>query len=90
MLLNLRDTLQKVISRDPEQRIRGISVGILDAAIGSIRDVMPTTPLVAQIKDVISPENVNEGEPLRAIDVLFVVDILIGALPERPRPMRRV
>src|SRR5665213_2223778 len=83
MLKNLRVTLEKVTTRDPEQEVRGMAIPVLDAAIGEVRALVPDSPIIAQVSDIISPENVAGGEPIRAVDVLVVVDILLGALPPK-------
>jgi hypothetical protein len=38
------------------------------------------------MREVVSPEIVDEGEPLRSVDVLVVVDQLYAALPEALPP----
>lgn len=90
ILNNLRDTLQKVTSRDPEQEVRGVALRPLDAALAAVRELIPDDPILTQVSDVISVESIEEGEPLRAVDVLVVVDILLGALPQRRMPRAAV
>jgi hypothetical protein len=70
----------------------------LDAALSQARDLLPNSPVLAQIADVISPEAIEAGEPVRAVDALLVVDIIFAALkpppavpqvwsPDRPGPL---
>ena len=66
--------------------MRGIAVPVVDAVISAARNVLPTdNPVVAAIHDVISVETIDEGEPIRAIDALYVVSQLEVAL----RPHQR-
>jgi hypothetical protein len=41
---------------------------------------------VSKVHDIISPETIEAGEPVRAVDVLLVVGILLSALPEEEGP----
>ncbi len=81
MLKNLRVALEKVTAKDPEQEVRGMALPVLDAVIGEVRVLVPESPIVGQVSDIISPENIQRGEPIRAVDVLLVVNILLDALP---------
>jgi hypothetical protein len=90
ILTNLRATLQKVSAEDPEQEVRGPALPALDTALACIRQLLPGNPIEQQVRDLISPESVVDVEPLRAVDVLVVVDILLGLLPEARMPRARV
>jgi hypothetical protein len=80
-MLTEQTSLRVMIDRDPEQEIRGGAIRVLDAAVASAREVLGSDPVVSVISDVISPEAFEAGEPLRAADVLLVIDALLGALP---------
>lgn len=81
MLTLLQEDLQKITARDPEQEVQGLAIPALDAALSAIRDLIPDNPVTSRVQDIISPEAVAAGEPIRAVDVLVVVDLLLGALP---------
>lgn len=84
LLLGLERRLQEIVKRDPEQEVRGIAVPVLDAALTAMRDLAPDNSVVASVRDVISAEAVEEGEPIRAVDVLLVVTTLIAIGPKPP------
>jgi hypothetical protein len=90
LLLGLEKTLQEIVKRDPEQEVRGIAVPVLDAALTAMRDLAPDNSVVASVRDVISAEAVEEGEPIRAVDVLLVVTTLIAVGPKPPPATRPI
>jgi len=81
MLSNLQKSLREIVKRDPEQEVRGVAVPVLDAALGMVREALGDNPVVNAVGGVISVETIEAGEPLRASDVLLVVDMFLGALP---------
>jgi hypothetical protein len=81
ILRTLKSTLTDITARDPEQEVQGFAIPALDAALTAIRDLIPDSPVISLIRDLISPEAIQAGEPVRAVDVLIVVDILLYALP---------
>jgi Glu-tRNA(Gln) amidotransferase subunit E-like FAD-binding protein len=84
LLTTLRQDLQTLVDRDPEQEIRGMAVATLDAALSAVRDLAADNVVLAKIRDVISAEAVEEGEPIRAVDVLLVVTTLLAVVPQPP------
>jgi hypothetical protein len=90
MLGQLRTTLDAITARDPEQEVKGIAVPVLDAVLASVRTLLPDHPVVQAVREVISPEAIAEGEPVRAADALIVVDALLGALPPPPAIYRNL
>lgn len=78
----LRNTLNQLIKRDPEQEVGGMAIPVLDAVLKEVRGVLPDHAVVSQIRDVISPENVEGGEPVRAADLIHVVNALYAAILE--------
>src|SRR5215211_4362794 len=69
-VMALIDSMKTLIARDPEQVIRGIALGVVDAAISAAKAAKPDDPVVASIADLFSPEQLGTGEPPRAADVL--------------------
>jgi hypothetical protein len=89
ILSELRSDLQQITSSDPEQEVRGIAVAAVDAALSAVRGLVADSPVLRRIDDVISPESIEAGEPIRAIDVLVVVGIMHAVLPPAPNPYGR-
>jgi hypothetical protein len=89
LLTTLRQDLQKIVDRDPEQEVRGIAIPVLDAALSAVRDLASSNPVVASVRDVISAEAIEEGEPVRAVDVLMVVTTLLAVTPHPPQSLPR-
>jgi hypothetical protein len=77
-------SLEKVAERDPEQEVRGLAVPVLDACLQAFREHVPDDPIVLSIREVMSPEAVADGEPVRAVDAALVAGQLAIAIgPER-------
>lgn len=73
--------------KDTEQEIGATAIPVLDAVIKAVKDELGDDPVVIAIRDVISPEAIEWGEPPRAIDLLHIVeqlDAVIGDPPRRP------
>ncbi len=85
---DLAAELRMIVKRDPDQDVRGAALPVLDAAVTAGKDALDADdPIVAAIRDVISPEAIETGESVLASDALLVVTQLAAALPVRP--MRR-
>ncbi len=69
-------SLQQIVNRDPEQEVQGIALPVLDAVLESVRDVLPNDQVVRAMRGVISVEQIESGEPVRAIDALLVAQQL--------------
>lgn len=67
-----------------------MALPVLDAVVNAAKDFLPGDPVVDTIRDAISPEAIAEGEPLRAVDVLIVVDQLHTALSQALPPPPRI
>jgi hypothetical protein len=85
-LRGLRDSLQVLISRDPEQEVQGIAVPVVAAALNDIKTAKPHDPVVQSVVDLFSAEQIGTGDPIRAADLLVVVDQLAAAIG-RPPPV---
>lgn len=96
-LLRLIATLKDYVQRDPEQEVRGIAIPALDAVLTHAKGVIdPNDAVVHAVADIISPESIGAGEPIRAADALIVAQMLfetLGSPPEMqtggPRGPRR-
>lgn len=73
-------SLEQVAQRDPEQEVRGMAVPVLDACLQAFREHVPDDPIVLSIRQVVSPEAVADGEPVRAVDAALVAGQLAAAL----------
>lgn len=82
---SLESTLRQLVERDPEQEVQGMALPVLDAVISEVRGLLPDSGVVQAAREVISPESVEAGEPVRAADALVVAAALREALP-RPAP----
>jgi hypothetical protein len=81
---SLVETLETLTSRDPEQEVQGMAVPVLDAVVEVVRRVRPDDPVVEAVRGIISPEQIQEGAPVRAADALLVarqLDAAIGPYP---------
>lgn len=85
ILAELQASLRAIVDRDSEQEVRGLAVPVVDAAFGYVKEVLGDDPVVSAIGGVISVEALASAEPLRASDVLLVVDAFLGALPPKRR-----
>lgn len=73
-------TLEGIANRDPEQEVRGMAVPVLAACLETFKTHVPDDPIGQAIRDVVSPEAVVEGEPVRAVDAALVAGQLARAL----------
>jgi hypothetical protein len=83
-IVALVETLEVLTKRDPEQEVQGIALPVLDAVIEAARMARPDDPVVQAARGIISPEQIEAGEPVRAADALLVakqLDAAIGAYP---------
>jgi hypothetical protein len=76
----LAETLEKIVTMDPEQEVMGIALPVLDATLSAARDFLPHHPVVTAAQDVISADAIAMGEPIRAIDAYLVARQLAEAL----------
>lgn len=58
-----------------------MAVPVLDAVITGVRQLLPESGVVQAAREVISPEAVDFGDPVRAVDLLFMVNQLYAAMP---------
>jgi hypothetical protein len=83
-IVALVETLESLTKRDPEQEVQGIALPVLGAVFEAVRTALPDDPVVEAVRDIVSPEQVASGEPVRAADALLVakqLDAAIGAYP---------
>ena len=77
-------TLREAVRRDPEQEVQGMAVLVLDAVIKDIKAIRGDDPVVASVIDMITPEYIGLGDPLRVVDALLVAQQLDAAIGEPP------
>ena len=82
-LVELKAQLEAITKKDAEQEVRGIAVQPLDALLTEARRHAGDNPVVEAVRDVIHLDDLG-GAPHRAVDVLLVVTMLLGALPPEP------
>jgi len=84
MITTLVATLERLVDRDPDQEVQGIALPVMDAVIEAARKVRPDHPAAKAARSVISPEQIQSGQPVRAADALVVakqLDTAIGPVP---------
>jgi hypothetical protein len=83
-IVALIETLEPLTKRDPEQEVQGIALPVLDAVIEAACAARSGDPVVQSARGIITPEQIESGEPVRAADALLVakqLDAAIGAYP---------
>ena len=83
-IVALVETLETLTKRDPEQEVQGIALPVLGAVFEAMRTALPGDPVVEAVRDIVSPEQIAYGEPVRAADALLVakqLDAAIGSYP---------
>lgn len=92
-LRQLHSDLRALADRDPEQEVTGIAVPVIDAVISEARAAAPTGSTIStQVADIITPDAIAEGTPVRAADALVVVGQLLAVFEhaELLKPNARV
>ncbi len=73
--------LEGITKRDPEQEVQGIALPVLDAVISNAKTLIgDDDPVAKAAADVISPETIERGEPIRSVDALLVAQTLRDSL----------
>jgi hypothetical protein len=83
-LVALISSMRTLTARDPEQEIQGNALAVVDATIAAVRAVRPDDLVVRATADLLSPERIASGEPVRAADVLVVAEQFLAALGPEP------
>jgi hypothetical protein len=77
-------SLDKLVASDPEQQVQGFAVPVLAAALEDIKQSMPQDPVVKALVDLMSADAIGSGDPIRAADLLVIVEQLDAAIGKRP------
>jgi hypothetical protein len=81
----LIEALKTIIERDPEQEVTGLALPVLDAVVEAIKEeIGRDNPVVQATAGVISPESIENGEPIRAADALLIAKMLDAEIGARP------
>lgn len=81
MVSRLHTQLGGIVARDQEQEVRGIALPVIDAVIAAAREnMLLDDPVLAALPDLISPEALAAGEPIRAVDAYLAVGQIEEAL----------
>lgn len=91
-LTTLRSSVAAMAATDSEQEVQGIAIQAVDAALSAVRPLVAESPVMSRVDDVISTYTIDAGEPIRAVDVLLVVDLMLAELPSPapPKPPRTI
>jgi hypothetical protein len=73
-------TLENIAKQDPEREVQGMALPVVAACLDAFKAHASDDPVVQAIRDVVSPEAVAAGEPVRAVDAVVVVGQLALAL----------
>lgn len=81
-LRQLREDLVAISDRDPEQEVTGIAVPLVDSVLSEARGLVEAgdSGLAGQIIDLVSVEQIESGDGIRAVDALILVGQLLAAL----------
>lgn len=80
----LIDSMKSLIQRDSEQEVRGVALGVVDAAISAVKTAKPDDPVVQATSDLFSADQIASGEGVRAADLLVVAEQLAAAIGPYP------
>jgi hypothetical protein len=85
-VLSLRNHLQAIVDKDPEQEVQGLALPVLDAVLTEASRLLPAGDAVVEAsRGLITPDTIAAGEPMRAVDLLLVADQLYQALKHANR-----
>lgn len=90
-LRQLHGDLQRLVDRDPDQEVDGIALPLVDAVVSEARRNLPQgSTLGQQIIELVSPESIENGDPIRAAAALLVVGQLLAVFEhaQRQEPVR--
>lgn len=76
--------MKALVERDPEQEVRGIALGVVDAAIAAVKEAKPDDPVVLATAELLSADMIASGDGVRAADILVVADQLSAAIGPKP------
>jgi hypothetical protein len=76
----LYDDLRATADKDPEQEIHGVALVTIDAVLDACREFVPDHPIISRLRDVISPEAIEAGDPIRVVDVVPAIGQIVTAL----------
>lgn len=77
---DLLATLTVMHDRDPEQEVRGIALAPLDQLLNEVRPFIGSDAVIASIRDVISPEMIEEGGEVRVADLMVLLTMIQGRI----------
>lgn len=80
-IIRLHVQLGSIVAKDQEQEVRGIALPVLDAVVAAARKhLLLDDPVLGALPDLISPEALEAGEPVRAVDAFLAVSQIEEAL----------
>ena len=85
-LRQMHGDLERLATRDPEQEVRGVALPLVDAVLSEAKMLLPEgSTLARQIVELVSPESINDGDPIRAADALLLVGQLLAVFEHHER-----
>ena len=86
---SLRSDLRDATQRDLHREIQGPAIQEADAVLGAARPLIPNgDPVLDRLGEAVPPETIEGGEPVRAFDLLVIVDQVYNALDAEDRRSR--
>jgi hypothetical protein len=82
---DLHRSLRGLHARDPDQEISEYAYRPVDRALRLAADLVGDNEVVAEIRELFSPEQAASGRDIRVAEVLPVVTMLLGILDRRAR-----
>ena len=86
-ILDLKQVLEKLHERDPEQEIEESAYRPIDAALSLASQYVGDDPVVREVRQLFAPETAAEGSVVRVVEVLTVVSQVAGILDRRASAM---
>jgi hypothetical protein len=80
-LRQLQGDLQRVMEHDPYLEVSGLALPVVDSVLAVARNhVQEGDPVLNAVTELITPETIEDGAPIRAADALLVSGQLLVAL----------
>lgn len=83
----LYEDLQRAADKDAEQEIKGPAIDTVDAVLDACRQFLPDHAIVGRLQNVLSPDAIATGDPVRVVDVVPGVGQIVTALELKRPPL---
>ncbi|HVX44469.1 MAG TPA: hypothetical protein VHC49_11315 [Mycobacteriales bacterium] len=84
-LSQLYSDLHSIFHRDPEQELTGVALSVADHLFATAgRIIRSATAFPTEVPELISPEALEAGEPVRAVDAMVATGQILAAIGSTP------